>query len=377
MSTEDHAGTMPSIETAAPSIETAARKKRYEKSRFLRTLRGAPVDRIPLWVMRQAGRYLPEYRKVRAKVDFATLCQTPDLATEVTLQPIARFGFDASIIFADIMTPLPAMGIDVDFAPGPVVADPIAKASDLDRMRLPTMEELAGPVAQSIRQTRSALPADVPLIGFAGAPLTLAAYLVEGGSSKDFSKLRKFMYAEPDAAQALFELLGKAMGLYLRAQVLAGADAVQLFDSWAGILDRATYLRFAAPAAKAAFAALADLDVPKIYFGNSGAALGDAVLTVEADAYGVDWRTSLPVARARLGATRPLQGNLDPAWLFAPASALKVEVERVLHEGLGGPHVFNLGHGILPATPVENVAVLRDVVQQFDLQANAAKHAHG
>ncbi|HET6347253.1 MAG TPA: uroporphyrinogen decarboxylase [Myxococcota bacterium] len=330
---------------------------------FLRACRGEPTERIPLWVMRQAGRYLPEYRAVREKVDFLTLCRTPELCAQVTLQPIDRFGFDAAILFSDIMMPLESMGVDLQFTPGPVVQQPVRDAAAVRALILKDGEEIAPNVYETVRQLRGALK--VPLIGFAGAPLTLAAYLVEGKGSKDFSKLRAFMYAQPDAMRALMDVLAECMLRYLRAQVEAGAQAVQLFDSWAGLLSLRDFRTFALPAVQKIMAGLEATGVPRIYFAQDAAALMPALAEVDAEVLGVDWRTALGDARVALGKPFVLQGNLDPATLFAPVPQVERATARVLSEGGGRRHIFNLGHGILPETPIPSVEALVQTVKAF------------
>jgi len=320
-----------------------------------------------MWMMRQAGRFLPEYREVRAKVDFLTLCRTPELAAEVTLQPIARYGFDAAIIFSDIMTPLESMGVELTFSPGPHVAKPLRTVDDVNALRVPEQAGITPFVIEAVRIAVRELAGKTPLIGFAGAPLTLACYLVEGHGSKDFSQLRSFLYAEPEGAQRLFDKLGEVMGRYLRAQVEAGAQAVQLFDSWAGILSEREYRRFALPAVQKVFAALGDLAVPKIFFAQDAAAFFPILAESGADVLGVDWRLALPDARRMLGGDFVLQGNLDPALLRgASAEVIEREALRVLNEGGGRRHIFNLGHGVLPDTPLESVQKLVEVVRGFD-----------
>jgi uroporphyrinogen decarboxylase len=333
-------------------------------SLFLQACRGESTARPPIWIMRQAGRYLPEYRAVRQKVDFLTLCRTPELAAEVTLQPIRRFGFDASIVFSDIMMPLEAMGVHLQFNPGPVVMEPIRHVDQVDALRVPEPDSVAPYVAETIKLLRRELP--VPLIGFAGAPLTLAAYLIEGKGSKDFAKMRSFLHAQPEAAHKLLDKLADCMLSYLTAQVHAGAQVVQLFDSWAGVLSCADYRRFALPAVHKILRGLAPLGVPRIYFANNGAALWPAVREVEAEVLGVDWRSSLQDVRKAVGEKFVLQGNLDPAALFAPPAAVTQLARQVLTEGGGKRHIFNLGHGILPETPIASVEALIQTVHESE-----------
>lgn len=333
-------------------------------SLFERACRREVTPRPPIWVMRQAGRYLPEYRAVRAKTDFLTLCRTPELAAEVTLQPIERFGFDASIVFSDIMMPLESMGVRLEFNPGPVVLNPIRSVADVAALRLPEADEIAPFVMQTLRLLRRALGDRTPVIGFAGAPLTLAAYLIEGKGSKDFARLRAFLYAEPVAAHALFDRLGDAMARYLCAQVEAGAQAVQLFDSWAGLLSERDYRRFALPAVQKIMTALKPYNVPRIFFAQDAAALFPCLKESGADVYGIDWRTDLRDARTMLGADVALQGNLDPAILHASVDVVRAETRRVLDSAGTAPgYIFNLGHGILPETPLDRVSAMIDVVR--------------
>lgn len=329
---------------------------------FLRALRGEDTRRPPLWVMRQAGRYLPSYQAVRAKHSFLQVCRTPELACEVTLQPVARFGFDAAILFSDIMTPLESMGVEIAFDPGPIVAKPIRHVDDVAALRLVDEDEMVPYVGEAVRLLRGAL--NVPLIGFAGAPLTLAAYLVEGRGSKNFDGLRAFLYAQPEAAHALLDKLAHAMARYLRMQVRCGAQAIQLFDSWAGLLDEHDYRRFALPAVQTVMRGLKDLDVPRIYFAQNAAALLGAVREVEAEALGVDWRLPLDAVRRAVGERFVLQGNLDPARLMASPEAVRAATRGVLAAGGGRRHVMNLGHGILPKTPLASVEALVDEVHR-------------
>lgn len=328
---------------------------------LLRTLAGEAVERLPVWVMRQAGRYLPEYREVRSKHSFLDVCRSPELACEVTLQPLRRFGFDAAILFSDIMMPLESMGIDLAFSPGPVIAKPVRHEQDVARLRVVPSDEIAPYVRDTIKALRKELR--VPLIGFAGAPLTLAAYLVEGKGSKDFATLRAFLYSQPKAADVLMHKLAEQMLAYLRMQVKAGAQAVQLFDSWAGLLDEATYRRFALPAVKHVMNGLQDAGVPRIYFAQNAAALLDAVREVPAEALGVDWRQPLAEVDRRVGGRYVLQGNLDPALLFASPDVVRAATRQVKAQLHGRRHVFNLGHGILPATPIASVEAMLEEVR--------------
>ena len=342
---------------------------------FLRTLRGEAVETTPVWIMRQAGRYLPEYRRVREKHDFLTVCKTPDLAIEVTLQPIRRFGFDAAILFSDILIPVEAMGVDLEFNPGPSIARPLATAQDVQRLGRPDPEDDLGFVLAAVRGLRKALPHEVALIGFAGAPFTLAAYMVEGGKSTNFHGLKTLMFRESVVFHALMEKLSLVVGDYLAAQIEAGAQAVQLFDTWSGLLSPSDYREFALPHVRRIVERVRRPGVPFILYGNGTGGLLELLAESGADVIGVDWRTSLTDARTRLGRTRPLQGNLDPAVLFAPPDQLEEQVRRVLVEaGVDTPHVFNLGHGITPDASPDAVAhLVRSVHEQGRLLRREAQ----
>jgi len=324
---------------------------------FLRACRREPVERTPVWLMRQAGRYLPEYRAVRERVDFLTLCRTPELVTEVTLQPIDRFGFDAAILFSDIFVPVTAMGVDVAFAPGPMIAAPIRDRRAVDALRVPDPDEALGFVGESIRMLRAALePRGVPLIGFGGAPFTLACYLVEGQGSRHFTAFRTLASDDPALARVLLDRLAETMIAALRAQVAAGAQAIQLFDTWAGLLGATDWETWSRPWVERIFAALADLGVPRIYFASGAGHLTPRFRDLGADVVSVDWRTPLDEARAALGPEIAVQGNLDPVTLLGWWKTVRDRTDEVLAAAGGAPgHVFNLGHGILPATPIENV----------------------
>ena len=328
----------------------------------------------PIWIMRQAGRYLPEYREVRAKVSFETLTRTPQLAAEVTLQPLRRFALDAAILFSDIMTPLQGMGVELTFEPGPVVREPIRSDAAIEALR-PLLPERDVPfVLESIRLIRAAAPRDVPLIGFAGGPFTLFCYLVGGRPSKEFETARAFLYSDPEAAGRLLEHLADAMAAYLAAQATAGAQALMLFESWGGLLAPPQFEQFALRAARRTLAALRSCGVPLIYYLNQGSALLERLATLEADVIGVDWRTPLGAVRRLLGGQKAVQGNLDPAALFAPPAVLEQEAGRVLLEAGGLPgHIFNLGHGIWPHTDPEAVARLVDVVHERSARAAGAR----
>lgn len=330
---------------------------------YLRAAFGEDTDRAPVWIMRQAGRHLPEYRAMKEKYDFWELARTPELATEVTLQPIRRYKMDAAILFSDIMTPLPPMGVKIDFRPGPVFEEPIRTPGAVLQLRIPHQDEIAPFVADAIRLIRRASP--VPLIGFGGAPLTLATYMVQGGGSKDYAEFRQFLRAEPTAAHALLDKLAEVSLRYLRMQVEAGAHSIQLFDSWAGLHDARTFAEFGKPYAQRVLAGLASLGVPRSYIAVGSAHLYREIGTLPVDVVSVDWREPLSEVRPQL-AGKALQGNLDPAILLAPPETLVREVERVLREGRGGAHIFNLGHGIMPQTDPGMVQLLVDTVRAFD-----------
>ena len=332
---------------------------------FLAACRRQPVSHTPIWIMRQAGRYLPEYRAVRSKVGFTELTRSPELACEVTLQPIRRFALDASIIFSDIMVPVEGMGVALEYAPGPVIGTPIRTLAQVEALRTLEPERDVPFVMEAIRMTRAGLPAHVPLIGFAGSPFTLFSYLVAGKPSKEFSVPRAFAQAEPEISARLMEKLADAMIVYLRAQANAGAQALMLFESWGGLLGPNDYKRIALPPVKRIMAGLKDLGVPLIYFANQCGGSLSHISTLDVDVIGLDWRTSLGGARKILGADKAIQGNLDPAHLFSSPVELKTRVDEVLTDiGPGPGHIFNLGHGIWPETDPDSVARLVDYVHE-------------
>ena len=342
-------------------------EKRSAAGAFLAACRRQRVAHRPIWIMRQAGRYLPEYRELRSRVDFETLTRSPELAAEVTLQPLRRFELDAAILFSDIMTPLQGMGVDLTFEPAPVVREPIRTAAQI--AALPALEPARDVpfVLETIRQVRASLPRGVPLIGFAGAPFTLLCYLVCGRPSKEFAPARTFLYAQPQQAERLLTHLADAMAAYLAAQAAAGAQALMLFESWAGLLGVREYTRFALPAVRRTLAALRPLGVPLIYYLNQGSALMSAVAGLDVDVVGVDWRSPLSDVRRVLGPDKAVQGNLDPAALFAPPAELTRQAAAVLAEAGSAPgHIFNLGHGIWPDTDPDAVARLVDFVHEHE-----------
>jgi uroporphyrinogen decarboxylase len=333
--------------------------------RFLRACRREPVDVTPVWFMRQAGRYMAEYRALRKDHTLLELCKAPELATEVTLQPVRALGVDAAILFADILLPLEPMGAPFEFAAGegPVVHEPVRTKADVERLRPFEPEEGLGYVLQAIRLIRRELEGQTPLIGFAGAPFTLASYLVEGGKSQNYATTKRMMYGEPAVWRLLMEKLSEVVRRYLRAQIEAGAQAVQLFDSWVGQLSPTDYVEFVQPHVRHILKDVEQAGVPVIHFGTGTASLLEAQRDAGGTVIGVDWRTPLDGAWQRLGAGVAVQGNLDPLLLFAPRELLEKRVDLVLeHAGGRRGHVFNLGHGILPETPVDSVKHVVDYV---------------
>jgi len=323
-------------------------------STLIRAARREVVEHTPVWFMRQAGRSLPEYRKVREGVGMLDSCRMPELVAEITLQPVRRHGVDAAILFSDIVVPLAAVGVDLDIVPGvgPVVAQPFRSLADLDRIPELTPDHVPY-ITQAVQLVLAEL-GSTPLIGFAGAPFTLASYLIEGGPSKNHEHTKALMHGDPELWHALCARLAQVAGAFLRVQAQAGASVVQLFDSWVGALSRKDYETFVQPHSRVALSAVDDLDVPKIHFGTGTGELLASMGAAGADVVGVDFRTSLTDARARLGDRYAVQGNLDPALLFAPWPALEKAVRSIVAEGAEAPgHIFNLGHGVLPATDPE------------------------
>lgn len=333
--------------------------------RFLNALRGQPVDTTPVWIMRQAGRYLPEYRATRSRAGgFLTLCKTPELACEVTLQPIDRLGVDAAILFSDILIPLEGMGIEIAFPDEGPRLQPVRDEAGIQALRVPRAEEEFPYVTAAVRLIRKALDGRVPLIGFAGAPFTMLTYVVEGKTGKQFADTKRLLFTAPAAAHALLGKLTATITSYLAAQIRAGAQVVQLFDSWVGQLAPEDFRVFAAPYVRSIVDELAPLGAPIIYFANDGGALLTDASELGADALGVDWRTPLDEARAKTGGRITLQGNLDPCVLFAPIPDIERRALDVLRRGGVTRYVFNLGHGILPTTPPEHALALVEFVHR-------------
>ena len=335
--------------------------------RFLRACRREPVDATPVWFMRQAGRYMQEYRAIREKHTLLEICKNVELATEVTLQPVLAHGVDAAILFADILLPLEPMGAPFEFAKGegPVVHHPVRTAADVEALRVIEPEEGLGYVLAAIRSIRGELEGKTPLIGFAGAPFTLASYLIEGGKSRNYALTKGMMYAQPELWHQLMGKLSEVVRRYLRAQVTAGAQAVQLFDSWVGDLSPLDYQELILPHVSHILKDLEQTGVPVIHFGTGTAMLLKLQQQAGGTVIGVDWRTPLDWARGQLGDGVALQGNLDPLTLSAPREFLTRRVEDVLAraEGAAG-HIFNLGHGILPETPPDSVKFVTDLVHE-------------
>ncbi|MFN0061381.1 MAG: uroporphyrinogen decarboxylase [Myxococcaceae bacterium] len=337
----------------------------FKNDSILRAARRQPVEQTPVWIMRQAGRYLPEYRAIREKVAFLDLCKTPDLAAEVTVQPVKRLGVDAAIIFSDILIPVEAMGMALELGDkGPHLPSPLRTAQDINALHVPDPVETMGFLAEAIRRTRKALDGQVPIIGFCGAPFTLAAYMVEGGGSKNFMQVKRLLFEQPALAHRLFEKLTETLIPYLKMQVEAGAQMVQIFDSWGGELGPVDFEQFSLPYLQRMVSALKATGVPVIVFGTSMSTLFPQLKRTGADVIGVDWRIHIDEARARLGHDVAVQGNLDPLALFLPEAQLRARVEDILKRAGPTGHIFNLGHGILPPTDPNAAEALVKMVHE-------------
>jgi uroporphyrinogen decarboxylase len=333
-------------------------------SRFLKACRREHVDATPVWFMRQAGRYMQEYRTLRSQYSLLEICRTPDLATQVTLQPIRRLEVDAAILFSDLLLPLAPMGLPFDFVKGegPQIERPIDSPADIERLRVFEPRQALGYVLDAVRQIQGELNQRVPLIGFAGAPFTLASYAIEGGHSNNFAKTKSLMYGHPEDWHRLCEKLSRVVADFLVAQIDAGVDVVQVFDSWVGALDATDYREFALPHTRAIFDAIGKR-VPTIHFGTGTATILEELRDAGGDVIGVDWRIPIDEAWDRIGATHAVQGNLDPTLLLGPPARMLQQTDAVLRRIGGRPgHIFNLGHGILPSTPVEHVQMLAHYV---------------
>jgi uroporphyrinogen decarboxylase len=359
-----------SVDPVADLAVVSGARRELRDAPLLAAIRGERPGRPPVWFMRQAGRSLPEYRALRQGTEMLAACFTPDLACEITLQPVRRYGVDAAILFSDIVVPLKAAGIGVEIVPGtgPVVAEPVRSAADV--AALPTLEpEAVAPVAEAVRLLTAELgagPSGTPLIGFAGAPFTCASYLVEGGPSRNHERTKALMHSDPDTWHALLDHLAEITLTFLRAQLAAGVDAVQLFDSWAGALSERDYRRFVLPHSARVLAGLADAGVPRIHFGVGTGELLGAMAEAGADVVGVDWRVPLDVAAGRIGPGKAVQGNLDPSVLFAGQDVVDAEVRRIMAEGRAAHgHVFNLGHGVLPETDPDVLSRVVELVHSL------------
>lgn len=336
-------------------------------SRFLSACRRQAADCTPVWFMRQAGRYQPEYRALRRKHSILELCRTPELAAEVTMLPVNQVDLDAAIIFGDLMLPLPGLGVEFDIVEnvGPVIHEPIRSEEQVAALRKLEPERDVAFLLEALKLVRQELGGRIPLIGFGGAPFTLAAYMVEGKGSRDYRETKRMMFSRPDLFSRLMDHLTGEMAVYLKAQVDAGAQAIQVFDSWVGCLGRADYEEQVLPHMRRLFGALKELPVPLIHFGTGNGPFLDLVSSAGGDVVGVDWRTPLDVAWSQVGTDRAVQGNLDPTVLLAGFDVVRRKADQVLREAGGrAGHIFNLGHGVLPGTPVDNVRRLADHVHE-------------
>ncbi len=343
------------------------RRSMSRKDRFLRACKLKEVDRTPIWLMRQAGRYLPEYRRLREKHNLLTICKTPDLCAEATLLPVRKLGVDAAIIFADIMLPLEPMGISfrIEESLGPVIHNPISSLADIDALHSIKPKSDLWFVLEGIRLVRKKLEGNVPLIGFSGAPFTLASYIIEGKPSRDFTRTKEMMYADPETWHQLMKRLAHVVSSYLRAQIEAGVQAVQLFDSWVGCLGPQDYKEYVFPYSRQVFRYLSATNTPTIHFGTGTATLLELMKEAGGDVIGVDWRIPIDEAWKRLGDVG-IQGNLDPAVLLASFEVITASAKDILQRASGRlGHIFNLGHGVLPNTPVENVIRLVKLVHGY------------
>jgi uroporphyrinogen decarboxylase len=334
---------------------------------FLAACRRRPTSFTPVWLMRQAGRFLPEYRAIRARLGFLELCRSPDVAAEVTTLPVEKLGVDAAILFADILLLVEPLGVGLEFTrgEGPAIRRPVRSAADVERLVERDPAETVPFVFETVRRARAALGGRVPLIGFAGAPFTVASYIVEGGASRDYVATKRLMYDDPGAWHALLALLARTTARYLNLQIAAGAQAVQLFDSWVGALGPDDYRAYALPYTRAIIGSLPP-GIPVIHFGTGTAGLLEALREAGGDVIGLDWRIDLGEGWRRVGDGVGIQGNLDPAALFAPPAEIRRRVAAILTQTAGRPgHIFNLGHGVLPGTPVDHVRALVDAVHEL------------
>jgi len=341
-----------------------------QQSLFLKACRREPTERVPIWLMRQAGRYMPEYREVRAKVSFLELCKNPQLCAEVMITAVQRLGVDAAIIFADLLPILEPMGFELEFAAGegPVIHNPVRESSDLFRVHELESVDAMHFVIETVKATRAGLPAGIPVIGFAGAPFTLASYAIEGGGSRHYLHTKTLMYRDEGAWHELMGRLVRAISRLLIGQIAAGAHAVQLFDSWVGCLHPDDYRRYVLPHSRAVIQSL-PRDVPVIHFGTGNPTLLPLLAEAGGSVIGIDWRIRLDQAWPMVGYDRAIQGNLDPAVLLADRSEIRRRAHDVLSQTKGRPgHIFNLGHGVLQQTPVDNVLALIEAVREWSPQ---------
>ncbi|GJL79130.1 MAG: uroporphyrinogen decarboxylase [Nitrospinaceae bacterium] len=336
--------------------------------RFLKACGGEPVDATPVWFMRQAGRYMKAYRDLKEKYTFLEMCKTPELATQVTLQPVNALDIDAAIIFADILLPLEPMGTGLEFVvgDGPSIPRPVRDAKDVEKLLPVNAEEQLGFVGDAIRMVRSEISGKIPLIGFAGAPFTLCSYMVEGGKSRDFTTTKMMMFEAPDLWERLMDKVCTTLIDYLKMQVKAGAQALQIFDSWVGCLSPEDYTRYVLPYTKRVIEGVKDTGVPIINFSTGTSTMLDRVAQAGGDVISFDWRINLDDAWQQVGHDQPIQGNLDPVILFAPLPVIKERVHDIMRRAQGRPgHIFNLGHGILQHTPVDHVKAVCDMVHEY------------
>jgi uroporphyrinogen decarboxylase len=336
--------------------------------RFLKACRREPVDATPVWFMRQAGRYMSDYRVLRQRYSLLDICRAPELAVAVTMQPVDVIDVDAAILFSDLLIPFGPMGLDFDFVKGegPAISNPIRSAADVDRLKVFEPREELGHVLETIRMLRVELAGRVPLIGFGGAPFTLAAYAIEGGPSTTYARTKAFMYSQPHAWHRLCDRFAAVISEYMTAQVEAGVQALQIFDSWAGALGRIDYREFALPHSSRIFSALRNTGVPVIHFGVNTAAILRDITEAGGDVIGLDWRLPLDEAWSIVGHDRGVQGNLDPTLLLGPPDRLFARADDVLRRAAGRPgHIFNLGHGVLPGTSLEQVQALAKHVHDY------------
>ena len=350
------------------NFNSAAISQSEPQLRFLRACAGLPVDRTPVWFMRQAGRYMPEYREIRSKYELLEIVERPEIAAEVTLQPVEAFEVDAAILFADILLPVVPMGMNLEFVKGegPQLSEPIRSQEAVQNLRVLRADEDLGHVMETVRLVRRELEGRTPLIGFSGAPFTVASYMIEGGPSRDYRFTKTMMYGAPEIWHSLMEKLTISLSDYLLAQIRAGAQTVQLFDSWVGSLSPMDYERFVLPYTRQVFDSIRNSGVPAIHFGTATTTLLNLMKQAGGDVIGLDWRVPLDQGWQMVGYDRAVQGNLDPLALFSPMPVLREQVEDVLRRaGSRAGHIFNLGHGIVQHTPVESVRAVVEMVHEW------------